>query len=39
MLSIFNSAILYFDQLNNVYEFTSQLRNVAELTKISFLSH
>ena len=29
----------YFDKLSNVYELTSQLRNVAELTNFSFLSH
>ena len=29
----------YFDQLSNVYELTNQLRNDAELTKFSFLSH
>ena len=29
----------YFDQLSNVYELITQLRNVAELTKFSFLSH
>ena len=26
----------YFGQLNNVFELTSQLRNVSELTKFSF---
>ena len=28
-----------FSQLNNVYELTNQLRNVAELSNFSFLSH
>ena len=39
MLCVFNSATLLFQSTQQRYELTSQLRNVAEFIKFSFLSH